>query len=161
MEQFQSSRAALVELHRREGSTRRALFELGQAEFWIGYAAHEQSLLESSRESYLRYLEISRVLLEADPQNPDYQMEMMYAHSNLGSWELDNENAEGAIVHLRMSLDLNQSLVDAHPEDEQLQHELANTYSWLGELESQLGNLDRRLQELHMRRFLPILERFF
>ena len=36
MEWFQKSRAAFIELYQREGRTRRAQYELGQAEFWVG-----------------------------------------------------------------------------------------------------------------------------
>lgn len=117
------------------------LYELGQAEFWIGYAALEQSHLDQTTTSFTRYMEYSRQLVLAEPENPDYQMELMYAYSNLGTVNMEAANPEIALEYFRQCLQLNLQLLEMIPGDLPLTNDLGNTYSWLGKANLQLGNL--------------------
>ena len=87
MQQFIRSRAAFIELVRREGGAPDALFELGQAAFYVGYVHFAQGELDAAEESIARYGAITRRLLNADPRNPKYVMELSYTLVNLGALE--------------------------------------------------------------------------
>ena len=87
MESFGRSRAAFIELHQREGSTRRALFELGQAEFYVGYIHYDKGELDEAQEHFTRYGAITRRLVNEDPNDAEMVMELSYTLTNLGALE--------------------------------------------------------------------------
>ena len=99
MEPFQKSRAAFVELYQREGASKRALFELGQAEFWVGYVHMDKGELDEAEASFSRYGAITRRLINADPNNAEMVMELAYTLVNLS-----------ALEHLRLHPDIDKSL---------------------------------------------------
>ena len=88
MENFQRSRVAYIEYHQREGNTTQALFELGQAEFWVGYVHFGKGELDEAQESFLRYGAVTRRLVNADPNDAKMVMELAYTLTNLGAVEL-------------------------------------------------------------------------
>ncbi|MEJ8567829.1 toll/interleukin-1 receptor domain-containing protein [Elongatibacter sediminis] len=98
MQQFQQSRAALVELHQREGGTQRALYELGQAEFWVGYVHMDRGELDQAQLSFSRYGAIARRLINADPNNAEMVMELAYTLANLGALERARQNPDTAQI---------------------------------------------------------------
>lgn len=141
-ESFVESRDLAEALHGAYAGNADYLFELGQAEFWVGYAALEQNNLEQTAASFEKYMQYSRQLLAADPENPDYQAELSYAYSNLGTVALQRLDAETALENFKLSVQLNyQSLTD-NPDDVGLRLDLGNGYSWIGATQLELGNLD-------------------
>ena len=88
MDNFQRSRATFIELYQREGSTKQALFELGQAEFWVGYVHYDNGELDEARERFIRYGAITRRLVNDDPNDAEMVMELSYTLTNLGGVEL-------------------------------------------------------------------------
>jgi tetratricopeptide (TPR) repeat protein len=117
------------------------LYELGQAEFWVGYAALEQSRLDKTRTSFLKYMEYSRELAAREPTNIDYQVELMYAYSNLGTSALESLDSPAALEYFLDSVAISETLVNSAPEDLDFRYELANGHSWLGATQLQLGQL--------------------
>lgn len=117
------------------------LYELGQAEFWVGYAALEQSRLDQTRTSFLKYMEYSRELAAREPTNIDYQVELMYAYSNLGTSALESLDSPAALEYFLDSVAISETLVNSAPEDLDFRYELANGHSWLGATQLQLGQL--------------------
>jgi hypothetical protein len=87
MSAFTRSRAALVELHQREGNTPRVLFELGQAEFYVGAVHLDMGEVEIAEQHFSQYGALTRRLLNSDPKNPVYVMELSYTIANLGALE--------------------------------------------------------------------------
>lgn len=162
MEQFQKSRAAFIELHQREGSTKRALFELGQAEFWVGYVYMDQGDLDEAEESMTRYGAISRRLVNADPNDAEMVMELAYTLTNLGAVEMARRDPD-----IDYALELTQSGVQYHqialvldPENSLWRRELAGTVAFLADawLETcDLGKtFDFRQQRLELARELYV-----
>lgn len=84
---FAQSRAALIELHRREGNTPRVLFELGQAEYYVGEMHIQMGELEDAEQHWSQYGALTRRLLNSDPRNPTYVMELSYTIANMGALE--------------------------------------------------------------------------
>jgi len=102
MENFQQSRAAFIELHQREGGTTRALFELGQAEFWVGYIHFDRGELDAAQERFTRYGAVTRRLVDADPNNAEMVMELSYTLTNMGALESarTNQDSDKALLVL-------------------------------------------------------------
>lgn len=141
-ETFEESRDIAATLYASEPENSNYLFELGQAEFWIGYAALEQSKLAQTEASFTKYMEYSQQLLSQEPDNPDYQLELSYAYSNLGTVALENQKPHAALDYFQKSVDLDQGLVAADPENLYLKHQMGNGHSWIGATLLQLGRLE-------------------
>jgi tetratricopeptide (TPR) repeat protein len=133
------------------------LFELGQAEFWVGYAALEQGGLEQAAQSMDKYMRYSQRLLVADPENADYQLELVYAYSNVGSVALRRNDADAALDAFRKSVVINEQLAAESPDDVWLQLDLGNGLSWIGAAQLQRRDLAR--SEAAYRRAVDVLAR--
>ena len=110
MERFERSRAAFIELHQREGGTRRALFELGQAEFYVGYIHYDKGDLDEAQEHFTRYGAITRRLINEDPNDAELVMELAYTLTNLAAVESTrtNPDADNALRLLQSAVQYNQ-----------------------------------------------------
>lgn len=138
---FEESRDVAEALFASKPLNNEYLFELGQAEFWVGYTAFEQSNLELTELSMTKYMEYSRKLLSLEPLNSNYQLELSYAYSNLGTLLLEKNEPERALTHFRQSTSLDENLVAADPDNLELKHQLGNGYSWVGFTQLELGRL--------------------
>ncbi len=106
MDHFKKSRAAFIELYQREGSAGKALFELGQAEFWVGYVHLDKGELDEAQERFIRYGAITRRLVNQNPKDAAMVMELSYTLTNLGAVERARVNPDTA-----KALQLTQSAV--------------------------------------------------
>ncbi|MCG8457183.1 MAG: protein kinase, partial [Holophagales bacterium] len=126
------------------------LFELGQSEFWVGYAAWKTRRLEEARRHFEAYLRISERLVAIEPENPDFRLELAYAHSNLGSLAEEEGNLNRARERFERVLGLVEALLEEAPEDPGLRFEFAAIHNQLGTVERRQGHLREALE--HFRR---------
>jgi len=70
---------------------REIFFELGQAEFWIGQVHYDRFEYQDAERHFIAYAEITRQLIQAEPENPDWVLEMAYALTNLGVLKRDKD----------------------------------------------------------------------
>ncbi len=134
-EYFQRSRAAFVELHQREGSTTRALYELGQAEFWVGYVFYDNGELDEAEERFTRYGAIARRLVNADPNNAEMVMELSYTLGNLGALESarTNPDKDKALSLFQSALQYNQIALVLDPENDVYRQALSRSLAFLAD----------------------------
>lgn len=87
-----------------------ALFELSQAEFWIGQVNLDLGRMQEADISFTAYADVSAALHRLQPDNADWTMEAAYALSNLGNLELRRlpSDPEAALAHFRAALELNE-----------------------------------------------------
>jgi hypothetical protein len=138
---FEQSLAQAKALHNAEPSNNDYLFELGQAEFWMGYVAWERGDLKNA-ESYLqKYMQYSRELLAREPNNSDYNMELSYAYSNLGSLARARGNSQVALDNFILSADINAAELKKTPDNIDLVFSYAEALSWIGSTKADLGDL--------------------
>ena len=133
MDAFQKSRAAFIELHQRESGEHRALFELGQAEFWVGYVYYETGELDKAQESFTRYGAITRRLVNADPKNAELVMELSFSLTNLAVIERARQDPdrEKSLELSQSAMQYNQIAVVLEPENDWYRQELVNTVAFL------------------------------
>lgn len=117
------------------------LFELGQAEFWVGYVAWQRGQLDKAAAAMQRYVEHSEQLARREPENLDYRLEVSYAQSNLGAVASAQSEYPKALEKFKASAAIGQELVDKNPDDVDLAMNLADTVSWIGTTQVNLGNL--------------------
>lgn len=135
MELFQRSRAAFIEYHQREGYTTQALFELGQAEFWVGYIHFDVGQLDEAQESFLRYGAITRRLVNADPNDAGMVMELSYTLTNLGALELErvNPDTDKALRLMQSSVQYKQIASVLDPGNDSYRQDLVGTLAFLAD----------------------------
>lgn len=115
------------------------LFELGQVNYWIADAYFRDLRLDEAQVYIEKYLAISRQLVELEPDNSDYELELLYAESNLGTLAFRENDVRAAREYFGNALAVIRNLVLRQPgEDNNL--ELAITVSWLGAVEASTGN---------------------
>jgi len=160
MESFQRSRAAFIELHQREGNTTRAVFELGQAEFWVGYIHYDNGELDEAQERFTRYGAITRRLVNADPNNAEMVMELSYTLTNLGALEnaRTDPDTDKALRLLQSATQYKQIALVLDPENDAYRKDLATGLAYVSDawLEScDLGKaIDFRQQNVDLSREL-------
>ncbi len=135
MEAFTNSRDVLAELYRRQPEDTDRLFELGQAEFWIGYVHWDLGDLAATEKSFTRYLDISEQLMEMDPGNAEWIMEMSYATGNMGWLEKSREgaNPEKILGYMEASLDYNRKALMADPGNDDIRIALTDSHADLAD----------------------------
>lgn len=148
LEAFTSSRDVLAELYRRQPDHAERLFELGQAEFWVGYIHLELGDLPGTEIAFSRYLEISRQLMESQPGNAEWIMEMAYALGNMGWLETAREGSdpEKVLGYMESSLDYNRKAVIADPDNTGIRIELTQSYADLADAHMRECNLENALE---------------
>lgn len=138
---FDQSRGLAQALVRRQPDDLNALFELSQAEFWVGYVDWQLGDLAGAEVAFQRYFDISEVLLAREPDNPDYQLELTYALTNLAALARARGDADAALGYIRRANAINRELLLADPADQGLRGELAHGYSWEASILADGGDL--------------------
>jgi tetratricopeptide (TPR) repeat protein len=161
LQSFEQALAQSRTLHEAEPENNDYLFELGQAEFWVGYVAWERGELDKAEAAMHDYLRYSLELRQREPGNADYTTEVAYAYSNLGSLSRARGDAKTALAYFGLCREINERQLAATPGDPDLTMTLAETSSWIGSTKVDDGDLRageqafaevaRLLQPLHDR----------
>ena len=138
---FEKALLQARQLHEAEPANNQYLFELGQAEFWVGYVAWERGQLDKAELAMHNYLRHSLVLRDREPGNRDYKLELSYAYSNLGSLSRTRGDAKTALAYFGLCRGIIEEELAASPGDPGLTIALAETWSWIGSTRIDDGNL--------------------
>lgn len=136
---FEDSRAALIELYQREGNSPRALFELGQAEFYVGEMHVNRGDIGRAQQHWSRYGALTRRLVNADPYNPKYVMELSYTLMNLGALEQvrASPDPERSLRLLQAAVQYAQLALMLDPNNAEYRRALATELEWTAD--AQMG----------------------
>ncbi len=148
---FQRSMEMTQSLYQRDPGNNQRLFDLGQSQFWIGYAMHSREDLVAAHLPFTRYLELSEELVAREPDNLDWLLELSYAHNNLGTLDQESGDLSAARNRFERSLDIKRQLVEREPDNKLWQFELADTLAWLADTEETLGRFEVALEYQHRR----------
>jgi tetratricopeptide (TPR) repeat protein len=147
MDAFIRSRDALAALVADAGEDRNALFELGQAEFWVGYIHLDKGEWDAAITRVNRYLDIGRQLFELEPNNAEWAIEIAYALGNLGTIESRRVpvNHEQVLEYMTSSMEYNRVAVGLAPDDDYYRGELAASHANLADAWLEVCNLGAAL----------------
>ncbi len=142
---FSTSRDILAELHRRNPERTDFVFELGNAEFWVGYVHLESGDFEKAEAAMNTYLEYANQLVEMEPGNAKWLMEKSYAHGNLAALIVKSggSDTESALFHNKAAVDLNKKVLELDPDNTEYQSQLGIALAWLADTQlmaCDLGN---------------------
>ena len=141
MAAFREAHARSTALQQRAPGDGQRLFDLAQAEYWIGFVAWQQGRLDDAGTWFRRYRDSARRLAAMDPNNFDWQKEVAYGHHNLAVLDEGRGRYAEAERAMREVLALYRQWVATRPGDTALRFEGANVASWLGTLALQQGRL--------------------
>ena len=132
---FSASRDILLELHRRNPAEAEFVYELGNAEFWVGYVHLETGEFDKAERALNDYLGWSYRLNDLDPGNPEWLMEKSYAHSNIAALikGAGGGDVERALVHIRQAGDFNRQALELAPENSTYRSEYGEVMAWLAD----------------------------
>jgi len=160
LEAFAASRDILLELHQRNRRDAQFVYELGNAEFWVGYVHLETGDFDSAEKALNDYLAWAYLLNELEPENPAWLMEKAYAHGNLAALIHRKGGRElgSALVHIEQAGEINRQVLELAPQSASYLSEYGETLAWLADtqlLACDLGGaLSSRQESLEIARRL-------
>ncbi|MBU2879667.1 toll/interleukin-1 receptor domain-containing protein [Aliiglaciecola lipolytica] len=129
-------------LHERDASNGIRLFDLSQAEYWLGNVAWQQGRLDDAEKWLIRYRDSAIRLAAMDSNNPDWQIEAAYGYQNLAILDKSRGNFEQAKRAMLEVRNLYVQWAEQAPDNLQLRYDMANASSWLGSLALQQGRFN-------------------
>ena len=148
MTAFSRSLAALVHLYLRDPNNNDYLFEVGQAEFWVGSVHMGNGDLDQAESSHTRYGVIARRLINANPKSAENVMELTYTLTNLGTIEQARvrRDEDKTIRLMQAALEYNQLAIVLEPNNKDYKLEMAESLAFLADGWLGVCNLDKANQ---------------
>jgi tetratricopeptide (TPR) repeat protein len=143
--QFEQAARTTGELLRREPLAPERIFNHAQSVYWVGYLGYRRGEDDIARQEFESYLRLAEHLNRIDARKEDWQAEVDYASSSLGTVLLDTGQVPQAAAAFRRALDYSARLARGAPEDRDRQVDLAQSYAWLADAEFLSGRLDSAL----------------
>jgi tetratricopeptide (TPR) repeat protein len=137
---FQQSLEEALALHDVRPDDNDYLFELGQAEFWVGYVAWQRNDLKQAHASMQQYMRYSQELSDRAPDNAAYRTELAYAHNNLGNLAKAQGRPEEAPREFRQAAAIRAAQLESRPDDGAIS-DLSDIWSWISSALQDLGRL--------------------
>ncbi len=141
---FLQSRDLLSSLSDKSPESTELLYELGNAEFYIGNFYLKQGDYAQVRLGFRKNHEITGVLLESDPENPDWIMERSYSHNNLAAVQLESGlGVDGeTLEHMGEAIVLIEKAMQLVPDKTIYSSHYATTLAWASDVQYEACNLD-------------------
>jgi len=156
LEAYQRSLDLYRELSEKYPGKLDVLFELAQAEFWVGNYHYEQSDTQSTWGPWERYLEISRKLYSSEPTNRKWLLEVSYGTMNMLLLRVKSgQPADQSLLEaVDEAVDLARQTLKAWPDNSEVISHYSNTLAWAADAELLACNLqasiDYRRETLDM-----------
>jgi tetratricopeptide (TPR) repeat protein len=131
--------------NQRENDNLEVLYQIAQTRFWIADVHYLRLDYRAAQEEISHYRDIAVRMVELEPLNIDHQLEVAFAENNLGSLAFRTNQPEEAREHFLKALGMKQELSRMNPQDQKLKIEIAVTMSWIGSVESKLGNISNAI----------------
>lgn len=141
--------AILIEQHRQAPNNLEVLKTLGANAYWVGQLHKDRNNMAAADTAWQDYLRFAKLLEQTDPNNPEWWMELSYAHNNLGSLAFARGQPAQAVPHFKQSIALKRRVLEHTPDAPATAAELADSYSWLASATEALGEFDLARQLYH------------
>lgn len=109
------------------------LFDHAQSVFWVGYIAWQRGDRDKAKRQFTDYHDYAQRLVAKDPANEDWQAELEYAYSNLGTLAMDAGEAAEAEAWFRKSLAIALKRLEQDPDDVERVLSAGQAYAWLAD----------------------------
>ncbi len=140
---FREAHARATALHQRAPDNGQRLFDLAQAQYWIGFVAWQQGRLDDAETWLQSYHDSALRLAAMDRTNFAWQREVAYGLHNLAVLDESRDRIERAQRAFMDELKLYRVWLQQHPNDTALRFEASNVISWLGKIADRSGDLQQ------------------
>lgn len=128
---YEQAAATTGEQLRRDPNNEQRIFDHSQSVFWVGYIAWQRGNTEKARDQLNQYHDHAQKLVEIDPVNDDWQAELEYSYSNLGTLEMGEGDNAAAELLFRKSLEVSSHLAEKYPDNVERILAVGQSYAWL------------------------------
>ena len=125
--------------------TAQRIFDHAQNVFWVGSIAYQRGLTDQAEAAFREYKQLGGRLMAIDPNRKEWQLEPIYADTNLGILLQKQHRYREASGVFQNQLENVESLVAARPADRALQDQLSEALAYLADAREGTGSLDDAL----------------
>ena len=159
MARYREAMATTGEAVRRTPDKAQALFDHAQNVFWVSYVDWQRGKTNEAASGFREYRRLADRMLAVAPGKPEYQLERIYADTNLGAVLLGTHRYREAAIAYQASLEATEALLATAPSNLVYQKQLSDTLAYLADAREASGELDDATAL--RRRQLDLLARFW
>lgn len=143
LEALEQSRSLFRELTEQHSGRQDVLFELGQAEFYVGENHRQEGAIDLAWGPWQNYYDISRLLYDSDPADPRWLLELSYATGNLLLLRIESAQVmdQQLLEDVEESVRLAKRAHDAQPESSEALANYSNAVAWAADAQYLACNL--------------------
>lgn len=146
-ERFQRAYETTAALLASDSRNADRIFDHAQSAFWVGWTHRmKDGNYELTEKYYREYDRLAQQLIEINPENRKWQIEVAYAHSNLADVYLIRSDTENGVIEYEESVKMFETIVSETPDDISMQVELAIEYGQLSKSQSHIMPLSLALE---------------
>ncbi|MBX9747467.1 MAG: TIR domain-containing protein, partial [Hyphomonadaceae bacterium] len=157
---YETAAATTSEQLARDPENPQRMFDHAQSVFWVGYIAWQRGDRAAAKIQFMQYHDLAQKLVAADSANEDWQAELDYAYSNLGTLAMDDGDAEVAEGYFRKSLEIALARLEKAPEDVDAIWASGQAYAWLADSLHRQIKLEeaKRMREAELAAYEPVTD---
>jgi tetratricopeptide (TPR) repeat protein len=158
---YREAMAGTAEAIRRKPDDPERLFEHAQNVFYLGQIADDRGQLDEAATHLTEYKRLADRMVELDPNNMKYRMEVQNALTNLGTVRFAQRRFTESAALSEQALGTIQALTTADPSNREYQQSFADSLAWSADAERDAGHIGRAvaLRERHVALLNELLSR--
>ncbi|MGN6155194.1 MAG: TIR domain-containing protein [Sphingomicrobium sp.] len=138
---YRQAMAGTAEALRRSPDDARRLYEHAQNVFYVGEMARFSGQPVRSEAAYREYKRLADRMVEIEPDNVKYRMEVLYANEDLGISLVNERRFAEAEEQFESVAGPIEKLASLYPDNATYQYELGNVLDWLADSQRSQGKL--------------------
>lgn len=142
LRRYAEAQTSTAESLRRAPSSEQRIFDHAQNVFWVGYIAWQRGRTREAESSFREYKRLAVRLTSINPHRPEWQLEGVYADTNLGTLLLEQRQFDRAVGIFQDVLNGSQALAAATPGKRAYQVQVVETLAYLSDAQEGSGRLE-------------------
>ena len=145
LRQYREALASTAEALRRKPADPQRMFDHAQNVYWVGYIDWQRGHLDRAEAAFREYQSLAKGMIAADPGKAKWQLEGIFADSNLGMVLQAKGDAAGSAQVFERTLSPVEDLLATQPRNRAYRSQLADTLAYLADSRAQLGRIDEAI----------------
>lgn len=151
-QKFEQTAATTAKLLKKDPTNPQRIFDHSQSVYWVAYMHWLQGKYDAAEMGWNDYKKLAEQLVALEPENEDWQLELSYAHSNLGTLYLQSLGRPAdALKNFALALSELQKRANRTPNNSRALRDLADAHAWVSDAALYAGEFktafDHRNQE--------------